>query len=224
MKDVIKVDVWSDIACPWCYVGKRRLESGVEAFRVEHRTIDVDVEYHSFELSPETPVDYAGSEIDFLREHKGVPEAQARAMIARITGIAAEVGLRYDFDALQHTNTRKAHQLVHYAKAHGRQHEAVERLMSAYFVEGRHVGRDEDLAELAAEIGLDRDDVLRSLAAEEHLPALRRDQAQAADYGITGVPFYVVDGRYGISGAQRPETFTEALRQVAAERAAVSSS
>lgn len=220
MNAVIKVDVWSDIACPWCYVGKRRLEAGIEAFRGEHPSIEVDVEYHSFELSPETPVDDAGNEVDFLREHKGVTEAQARAMIARITGIAAEVGLRYDFDALQHTNTLKAHQLLHYAKAHGRQREAVERLMSAYFVEGRHVGRDESLAELAAEIGLDREDVLRSLATDEHLPAVRRDQAQAVEYGIAGVPFYVVDGRYGVSGAQPAETFTEVLRQVAGERTA----
>jgi predicted DsbA family dithiol-disulfide isomerase len=222
MNAVIKVDVWSDIACPWCYVGKRRLEAGVEAFRAEHPAVEVEVEYHSFELSPATPVDYAGREVDFLREHKGVPEAQARAMIAQITGIAAEVGLRYDFDALQHTNTLKAHQLLHYAKAHGRQREAVERLMSAYFVEGRHIGRDESLAELAAEIGLDRQDVLRSLATEEHLSAVHRDQARAADYGITGVPFYVIDGRYGVSGAQRPETFTEVLRQVTGERAVVS--
>jgi predicted DsbA family dithiol-disulfide isomerase len=222
MDVVIKVDVWSDIACPWCYVGKRRLEAGIEAFRAEHPGLDVDVEYHSFELSPETPVDYAGSEVDFLRQHKGVPETQARAMIARITGIAAEVGLRYDFDALQHTNTLKAHQLLHYAKAHGHQREAVERLMSAYFVEGRHIGRDESLAELAAEIGLDREDVLRSLATEEHLPAVRDDQARAAGYGIAGVPFYVIDGRYGLSGAQPPEAFTEVLRQVAGERTAVS--
>jgi predicted DsbA family dithiol-disulfide isomerase len=222
MNDVIKVDVWSDIACPWCYVGKRRLEAGIAAYGTEHPAVEVDVEYHSFELSPETPVDYAGSETDFLRQHKGIGETQARAMIAQITGIAAEVGLRYDFDALQHTNTLKAHQLLHHAKAHGRQSEAVERLMSAYFVEGRHVGRDESLADLAAEIGLDRADVLRSLASEEHLPAVRSDRARAADYGITGVPFFVIDGRYGVSGAQRPETFTEVLRQVTGERTEVS--
>ena len=223
MSDAIEVHVWSDVACPWCYIGKRRLEAGIAAFRAERPAVEVDVEYHSFELSPETPIDFAGSEIDFLRRYKGVSEDQARAMIAQVTGIAAEVGLRYDFDALQHANTRKAHELIHYAKARGRQLDAVERLMSAYFVEGRHVGRIDGLAELAAEIGLDRADVLRSLAAEEYLPAVQRDRARAADYGITGVPFHVVDGRYGVSGAQRPETFTEVLRKVADERAEVGS-
>lgn len=215
MSDAIKVDVWSDIACPWCYIGKRKFEAGVAAFGG-----DVEVEYHSFELAPDTPVDFAGSEIDFLVEHKGMPAAQVKPMLDRVAGIAAEVGLDYDFDALQHTNTVKAHQLLHYAKAQGKQIELKERLLRAYFVEGRHVGREEDLADLAAEIGLDREDVLRSLAADEFLGAVHADQQQAVTYGIRGVPFFVIDGQYGVSGAQAPETFAEVLAKVASERVA----
>jgi predicted DsbA family dithiol-disulfide isomerase len=216
MSDVIKVDIWSDIACPWCYIGKRKFELGTAAFDGE-----VEVEYHSFELAPDTPVDFAGSEIDFLVEHKGMSAAQVKPMLDRVAGIAAEVGLDYDFDALQHTKTVKAHQLLHYAKQHGKQVETKERLLRAYFVEGRHVGRDEDLADLAADVGLDRDDALRSLQSNEFLDAVRADQDQAIQYGIQGVPFFVVDGKYGVSGAQSPETFTGVLTKVAEERAAV---
>jgi predicted DsbA family dithiol-disulfide isomerase len=211
--DPIKVDIWSDIACPWCYIGKRKFEAGAAEFAG-----DVEVEYHSYELSPDTPVDFDGSEIDFLAARKGLPADQVTQMLARVTGVAESVGLHYDYDALKHTNTVKAHQVIHYAKAHGRQLEMKERLFKAYFVEGRHVGRDADLADLAAEIGLDRDEVLRSLAENEYLADVRADQAQAAAYGIQGVPFFVIDGKYGISGAQDPQVFASALAQVRDEK------
>jgi predicted DsbA family dithiol-disulfide isomerase len=218
MSDAIRVDVWSDIACPWCYIGKRKFEAGVAAFGG-----DVEVEYHSFELAPDTPVDFAGSEIDFLVKHKGLSAEQVKPMLDRVAGIAAEVGLDYDFDALQHTNTVKAHQLLHFAKQHGKQIETKERLLAAYFVEGRHVGRDEDLADLAAEVGLDRDEVLQALQSNTFLDDVHADQAQAVAYGIQGVPFFVVDDKYGVSGAQSPETFAEVLAKVAGERAGVTS-
>lgn len=216
--DAIKVDVWSDVACPWCYIGKRNLEAGIERYRSVSGRPGVDVEYHSFELAPDTPFDFDGSEIDYLMRIKGIDRASAEAMLARVTAIAAEAGLDYDMASVKHTRTVKAHQLVHYAKARGLQAAAKERLLRAYFVEGRHIGRDEELADLAAEIGLDRDDVLRSLAAEEHLDAVRDDQRQALAYGIHGVPFFVLDRRYGLSGAQPPDTFAAALEQVAEER------
>ncbi len=218
MSEPIKIDIWSDIACPWCYIGKRKLEAGLALFAEDPANPPVEIEYHSFELSPDTPVDFDGTEIDFLVQHKHLSEAQVRPMLARVTGIAEEVGLHYDFDALQHTNTVKAHQLLHYAKARSRQLEMKERLLRAYFVEGRHVGRVEDLADLAAEIGLDRDDVVRSLDGHEYLGAVRADGEQARAYGISGVPFFVIGQQLGVSGAQAPEVFAEALAQVAAER------
>ena len=214
----IKVDVWSDIACPWCYIGKRKLEAGVEAFATQPGTPAVEIEYHSFELSPDTPVDFDGDEVEFLSQHKGIPVEQARQMLTRVVGIAEDVGLHYDYDALQHANTVKAHELIHYAKSKGLQLQAKERLLKAYFEEGRNVGRVDDLADLAAEIGLDRDDVVRSLESGEYLPAVRADQRQAQEYGIQGVPFFVIDGKYGVSGAQDATTFVEVFGQVAHER------
>lgn len=214
----VKVDIWSDIACPWCFIGKRKFEAAVASSGVP-----VEVEYHSFELSPTTPVEMPGKHSDFLASHMGVGDEQAQAMLERVTGIAESVGLHYDYDALQTTNTVLGHQTIHYAKAHGKQAEMKERLMKAYFEEGRHVGRIPELADLAAEIGLDRDDVVRSLEAGEYLDAVRADIAQAGELGIRGVPFFVLDGKYGVSGAQESATFANALRQVADEREAVAS-
>src|SRR6185436_2805074 len=151
----IKIDIWSDIACPWCYIGKRHLEGGLAALGDD--APEVEIEYHSFELAPDTPLDFEGSEVDFLAGHKGIPVEQARMMIDRVTGVAAQAGLDYDYDALQHTKTLKAHELLHFAKEQGKQLELSERLFRAYFTEGRHVGRTDELVELAAEVGLDAD-------------------------------------------------------------------
>lgn len=210
--NTVKVDVWSDIACPWCFVGKRRFEQAVARFDGQ-----VEVEYHSFELSPETPVDYAGSEAEFLAQHKGLPTEQAEQMLAQMTELAAGEGLAYDFGSLQHANTVLAHQALHHAKAHGKQVELKERLLAAYFEQGLNLNHAEVLADLAAEVGLDRDAVLADLESEAHLAAVRADQEQAIEYGIGGVPFYVFDGRLAVSGAQSPDVFVSALERVAQE-------
>ncbi|MGK9147214.1 DsbA family oxidoreductase [Plantibacter flavus] len=219
MSEPIKIDIWSDIACPWCYIGKRKFERGAAEFAGLGDGRDVEVEYHSFELAPDTPVDFDGSEIDFLAGHKGIPADQVQQMLDRVVGIAAETGLAYDFSILKHTNTVKAHELLHFAKAQGKQLEMTERLLSAYFTEGRHVGRVQDLADLAAEIGLDRDAVVAALESGEFTQAVRADQAMAQQYGIQGVPFFVIDGAYGVSGAQEAASFTQVLEQVWTERA-----
>ncbi len=213
MSDNIKVDIWSDVQCPWCYIGKRKFEAGVAEFGG-----DVEVEYHSFELAPDTPVDFDGTPVDYLSQRKGLPAAQVEQMIARVTAIAESVGLHYDYDSMHQTNTIKAHELLHYAKARGRQLDMKERLLKAYFIDGRHVGRIEDLADIAAEIGLDRADVVRALTENEYLADVKADVAQANAYGIQGVPFFVIDGKYGVSGAQDATTFTEVLEKVRAER------
>ena len=210
MTTPLKIDIWSDVQCPWCYIGKRKFERGVELFGQP-----VEIEYHSFELAPDTPVDYEGSTLDYLAERKGLSPEHVTQMLDNVTTIAAEVGLDYDFGSVHQTNTRKAHELLHIAKAHGRQVEMKERLLKAYFVTGEHVGKLETLADLAAEVGLDRDAVLQSLTAGEYAIAVEADLAQAEAFGISGVPFYVIDGRFGISGAQSPETFAAALQQAA---------
>ncbi len=212
----IKVDIWSDVQCPWCYIGKRKFEAGAAAFGG-----DVEVEYHSFELAPDTPVDFDGSPVDYLSQRKGIPVQQVTEMLANVTGIAASVGLDYDYDHVHQTNTVKAHELIHYAKSVDRQLDMKERLLKAYFVDGRHVGRIEDLADLAAEIGLDRAEVVRVLTDETYLPDVKADVAQAIEYGIQGVPFFVIDGKYGVSGAQDATTFANVLEQVRTEREAI---
>ena len=220
MTEKISIDVWSDIACPWCYIGKRNLENGLAQTAGDEDAPQVEVTFHSYELSPDTPVDFDGSEIDFLSGHKGMPREQVQQMLDRVTGVAADAGLEYRFDMLQHTNTVKAHELLHFAKQQGVQHEVAERLMSAYFTEGRHVGRIDDLVELAAEAGLDADAARGALESGRHLEDVRADQAQAAAYGIQGVPFFVIDGKYGVSGAQPADAFAQITRQVWAERSA----
>jgi predicted DsbA family dithiol-disulfide isomerase len=205
----LRVDIWSDVQCPWCYIGKRKFEAAVAGFDGE-----VEVEYHSFELAPDTPVDFDGTPVDYLSDRKGVSRDQAQAMIDRVTGIADAVGLAYDYDHIHQTNTVLAHELLHFAKANGLQLALKERLLAAYFVEGRHVGKAEELADLAAEVGLDRAEALAALEDHRYLADVKADVAQAAEYGINGVPFFVFEGQYGVSGAQETATFVSVLEQL----------
>ncbi len=220
MTDALAIDIWSDIACPWCYIGKRNLEKGLELASAADDAPAVAVTYHSFELSPDTPVDFQGGEADYLSQHKGISRERAQQMLDRVTGVAGDAGLDYRFDLLQHTNTVRAHELLHFAKEHGRQLELVERLMSAYFIEGRHLGHEDELVALAADVGLDPDAAREALQSGRYLDAVRADQQQASAYGINGVPFFVIDGKYGVSGAQPPEAFAQIARQVWAEKRA----
>ena len=217
MNSLIDVQIWSDVQCPWCSIGKRRFDAAVAQFEGH-----VTVTYRSFELAPDTPVDFEGSPVDYLSQRKGISPEQAQQMVDRVSGTAESVGLVYHYDRIQQTNTVLAHELLHFAKANGKQVELKERLLRAYFTEGRHIGRSADLADLAAEVGLDRDAAATTLAEHTYLPDVKADMAQAVAYGIQGVPFFVFDDRYGISGAQETATFVAALRQAAAERVAAS--
>ena len=213
MTEPIKVDIWSDVQCPWCYIGKRKFESGAAQFGG-----DVEVEYHSFELAPDTPVDFDGTPVDYLAQRKGLPPAQVEQMIERVVGIAESVGLDYDYDHIHQTNTVISHELLHFAKSKGRQLEMKERLLKAYFINGEHVGRIPDLVDIAVELGFDRDEVTEALESHRVLPDVKADVALAREYGINGVPFFVIDGKYGVSGAQDAATFANVLSQVQAER------
>jgi predicted DsbA family dithiol-disulfide isomerase len=193
------------------------VRGGARRFRETDGGRDVEVEYHAFELAPDTPVDFEGTEVDFLVQYKGIAAGQVRQMLARVSEVAASVGLAYDFDALRHTKTVKAHQVLHLAKEQGLQVEMKERLLRAYFVEGRHVGHDDSLADLAVEVGLDRALVLGALRSGSHAPRVQEDIRQARAYRISGVPFFVIDGRYGLSGAQPPELFVQALTRAASQ-------
>jgi predicted DsbA family dithiol-disulfide isomerase len=215
----VRVDVWSDVACPWCYIGFRRFAVGADAFSASNG-IDVEVTFHSYELAPDTPVDFDGSEIDFLVRHKQLPEARVRDLLVRVREAAEASGLTIDFHAIRHTNTRKAHELLHLARAEGRQWAMKERLLRAYFTEGRHLGRIDELAALAADVGLDAEATARALHDATYAEAVEADVRMARAYGISGVPFYVLDETFGVSGAQDPETFAKALVRTVTERGA----
>lgn len=218
MSDPITVEIWSDVACPWCYIGKRRFEAALAAFSGVAGRPPVAVRFRSFELAPDVPVDFEGGAVEFLTARKGMPRDQVERMLEQVTEVAAQEGLAFDFGAVKQTRTLSAHQVLHHAAGEGLQEPMKERLLRAHFVEGRHVGRAGDLADLAAEVGLDRDEVLRRLEAGTHAADVDADLRQAAQYGITAVPFFVIDGRYGISGAQRPGTFVEALERALEDR------
>jgi predicted DsbA family dithiol-disulfide isomerase len=203
------VEIWSDIACPWCYVGKRRFEQALAEF--EHRDT-VTVVWRSFELDPGAPPRHDEPQAVLLARKYGVPLAQAEAMNARMAGEAAKEGLAFRLDRVQVGNTFDAHRLLHFAATVGRREALVERLFAAYLGEGEALGEHDVLVRLAADVGLDAGEVATVLASDRFAADVRRDQARARGFGITGVPFFAIDERYGVSGAQPPDAILGALR------------
>jgi len=208
----LRIDVWSDIVCPWCYIGKRRLESALDAFPEG----SFEVIWRSFELDPAAPTEVAGPLDEELARKYGTTLEQARGMMAHITRTAADEGLEFDFDHAKRGNTLDAHRLLHLAAREGAQSAMKERLLRAYMTEGRSVSDRDGLAALAAEVGLDEAAVRATLATDAFVADVRADQAEAGRLGIRGVPFFVLAGRYGVSGAQPAEQLVEALRQAGA--------
>jgi len=206
----MKIDIWSDVVCPFCYIGKRRLEAALAEF--PHRD-DVEVAWHSFELDPTAEAAPAGSLPDRLAKKYGMSREQAVASQENLSANAATVGLDFQWGKAKPGNTFDAHRLIHLAGASGLADAAKERLLRAYFTEGRPIGDRATLVELATEVGLDPAVVRQVLESQDYAEAVRADEEQARAYGINGVPFFVLDGRYGISGAQPTEVFTEALTQ-----------
>ena len=212
----IQVDIWSDIACPWCYVGKRRFEAALAEFP---QRAQVDVLWHSFELDPSAPLTTSDGTAEILARKYGRTAAQAQEMLGGMTQTAAQDGLEYHFERQKPTNTFQAHQLIHLAREHGLQDAVKERLLRAFFTEGAFLGDPEVLTRLAAEVGLDAAEVRTALAEQTYAAAVRADEETAQSYGISGVPFFVLGNKYGVSGAQSPETLLGALNQLWSETA-----
>jgi len=208
----LRVDVWSDIVCPWCYIGKRRFERALDAFPED----SVQVVWRSFELDPTAPTEPAGPLDEELARKYGTTLEQARGMMDHMTRTAADEGLTFDFDHARRGNTLDAHRLLHFAAREGIQSAMKERLLAAYMTEGRPVSDRDELAALAAEVGLDSAAVRAMLDTNAFVTDVRADQDEARRLGIRGVPFFVLDGRYGVSGAQPAEHLVEALRQAGA--------
>jgi predicted DsbA family dithiol-disulfide isomerase len=206
----VQVEIWSDIACPWCYVGKRRFEAALAAF--EHRD-DVQLTWRAFELDPSAPHQLEVDAAQHLADKYGTSLEGARAMHARMTETAAGEGLDFRFDIARRGNTFDAHRVVHLAAAHGQQDAMKERIMRAYLTEGELVSDHDVLRRLAAEVGLPADEVVDLLAGDRYAEEVRADERTAGQLGIDAVPFFVVDRRFGASGAQPPEVLLELLRQ-----------
>ena len=178
----------------------------------------VEVEYHSYQLNLDLPAEFEGGHSEYLQSRLGMSPAKIAASNRNLAQMGEAVGAEYHMDQVVISNTAKANELLHFAKAHGKQAAMKERLFGAYWTEGQRLGRREDLVELAGEIGLDREAARQALEAGEYAGAVRADLEQAQLYGIQGVPFFVLDGKYGLSGAQEPETFLKALEALARER------
>jgi predicted DsbA family dithiol-disulfide isomerase len=210
----MQVEIWSDPVCPWCYLGKRRFERALESF--DHRD-EVTVVYRSFELDPSAPPGATSPTVERLADKYGMTAGQADDAQRQMEQRAAQDGLEFRMDSLRSGNTRDAHRLLHLAKAHGVQAELAERLHRAYFTEQASIFDHSSLTELAVEAGLDRDDVIRVLGSQEYGDAVDTDEAMAQALGVNGVPLFVIDRRYGISGAQPPEVITGVLDRAWAE-------
>lgn len=204
------VEVWSDVICPWCYIGKRRFESALALF--PHRD-EVQVIWRSFELDPSAPAQAEGGLAGRLAAKYGVSLAEAQAMNDRVSGAARSAGLEYRLEQARPGNTLAAHRLLHLAARQGRQSELKEELMAGYFTRGAAIGDPADLRQLALNAGLVEADVDRVLSGSDHLEEVRADESEASELGISGVPFFVLDRRLGVSGAQPPEILLSALEQ-----------
>jgi predicted DsbA family dithiol-disulfide isomerase len=213
----LSVEIWSDIACPWCYIGKRRFEAALADFTQRD---EVEVVWRSFELDPSAPRRREGDLVEHLARKYGTTREQAAAMHERIARLGAEEGIELRFDIARSGNTFDAHRLTHLAGAHGLQDAMTERLFRAYQSEGEAIGDPAALERLALEVGLPQNELSELLAGDAFAPDVRDDEGTAAGFGITAVPFFVVDRAIAASGAQPPALLRELLDRAWAQRSA----
>ncbi len=206
----MKVEIWSDVVCPWCYVGKRQFEEALTKF--DHAD-EVSVEWRSFELDPSAPRLDDVPLKQILQRKYGMSGEQADHANQQMTDLAASLGLEYHLDRVRRWNTFYAHRLIHLAAEDGRGDAMKERLLAAYFTEGRPIGDLDTLAELAAEVGVDADQVEATLHSDRYAAEVRNDEAVASSLGASGVPFFVIDGTYGVSGAQGAGVILQAMER-----------
>jgi predicted DsbA family dithiol-disulfide isomerase len=206
----VDVEIWSDIACPWCYIGKRRFEAALSRF--EHAE-EVRIAWRSFELDPDAPLERTGDRAARLAEKYGISPQRARELEADLVHTAAAEGLDFRFDVARSGCTFDGHRLVHLAAVHGLQDTMKERLLRAYFSEGELIGDRGTLARLAVEVGLDGEQVAETLAGTRFADAVREDERSAGQLGISAVPTFVVGRALGVSGAQPPEVLLDLLRE-----------
>lgn len=207
----MKIDIWSDIGCPFCYLGTTQLNQALAAF--EHKG-EVQVQHHSFQLDPSAPFETTETLNEMLSNKKGFSVEQADSMNQRVAAMFESAGLVMNYKQAVPVNTFKAHRLAHFAAQHGKQEAMQTRLFKAFFTDAKNVADTDTLVQLASDVGLDKEQARRALESDECMDSVKADIEQAARYGIQGVPFFIFNGKYAISGAQGSEAFSRALQQI----------
>ena len=211
---MLKIEIWSDYVCPFCYIGKRTLEQALLKTGFNNQA---EVTFKAYQLDPDTPVDSSISVYESLAAKFGQSAEQAKEMTKGVAAHAEQVGLKYDFDNMVQANTLAAHRLVKWAETQGRDAVLTEQLLNAYFIEAEHIGKHAVLLDHAEKAGLPRNEAKRVLDSDEFLADVEQDIAEARQLGVQGVPFFVINRKYAISGAQPLEAFVDSIKQIADE-------
>ena len=206
----MKIEIWSDVVCPFCYIGKRKMERALEKFPFKDK---VEIEWKSFQLQPDQQTKPGVSTLEDLSKSKGWSMEQTRQITSQVVGMAKSEGLTFDFDKAVVANTKNAHQLIHLAKEFGVQDAMKERLLKAYFTDGLNVDDSETLIQLGKEVGVTEEKIKSMLEANSYLEAVDQDIYESRLIGVKGVPFFVLDRKFGISGAQPDEVFDQTLEK-----------
>lgn len=206
----MKIEIWSDVMCPFCYIGKNNFEKALEKLPFKD---EVEVEWKSFQLDPTLDSKQTQNTLQYFREKKGVQEAQASQMLSQVTQMGKGAGINFDFEKALIINTFSAHRLLHLAKKHNQSNEMEEALFIAHFIDGKNVGDSEVLISLAEDLGIDKDEAREAVTSEQFDYEVNQDIMEARNNGVSGVPFFVLNGKYAVSGAQPVEVFENALQQ-----------
>lgn len=210
----MKIQIWSDIACPFCYIGRQHLEQALDKLP----ELDADIEWKSFELDPNAPVNSDLDIYDTLAKKYGRDRNWAKQMNANMVQMAASAGLDFNMDEVKPTNSFNAHQLIHLAKKHDKQEDMKKALLSAYFEKGLHVGNKDVLVDIAVSVGLDAEEAREVLDNNSYSSEVVKDVEEAHRLGVQGVPFFYINKKYGLSGAQPVEVFVETLSKIQQEQ------
>ncbi len=206
----MKIEIWSDVVCPFCYIGKRKLEKALAKFPQKEA---IEIEWKSFQLNPDQKTNPTFSTLEYLAESKGWSLEQAREISSQVAGMAESEGLIFNFENAVVANTKNAHRLIHLAKAAGKGGEMKERLLKAYFTEGLNIDDSSTLMTLGKEVGLNEESIKKLLESNQYEDAVDQDIYESRLIGVKGVPFFVLDRKFGISGAQSDEVFTQTLEK-----------
>ncbi|CAH0199608.1 DsbA family oxidoreductase [Chryseobacterium sp. Bi04] len=206
----MKIEIWSDVMCPFCYIGKNNFEQALNKLPFKD---EVEVEWKSFQLDPSLDPKQTQNTIEYFREKKGFPEAQATQMISQVAQMGKGAGIDFNFEKALITNTFSAHKLLHLSKKYNKSNEMEEALFIAHFIDGKNVGDTEVLVSLAENLGIDKEEARQAVTSDQLDYEVNQDILEARNNGVSGVPFFVLNGKYAVSGAQPVEAFEEALQQ-----------